>query len=146
MESSEENRPETPSASQNLVEHLQRRRGERPTEADHPEAPSTARNLVEHLQRWPGERPAEEDCPAAPSTARNLVEHHQRRHRERPTERGEPESESPTPLDPPPAHRAAHLRADWSTRQRHCSHPASMIKRFDDGVTYCRLCYACLTP
>lgn len=86
-----------------------------------------------------------ENDPARSSAAQNLLKHLENR-RELTPEPLDPESNASTPIDSPQAPLDNGPQVELSAKQRRCSHPATMVKCFDDGLTYCRLCYACLTP
>lgn len=90
--------------------------------------------------------PSAEDHAVPSSAAQNLLKHIRDHRRVNSPEPLHPEFDRAAPIDSPQAQSDDRPQVELTDRQRHCTHPATMIKRFDDGLTYCRLCYACLTP
>ena len=90
--------------------------------------------------------PSAEDSPAPAPGAQHLLTHIRDHRGAHPPEPLDPASDSSPQVETPQAQSADRPHVELSAKQRHCSHPATMVKRFDDGLTYCRLCYACLIP
>ena len=86
-----------------------------------------------------------EDYPATSSAAQNLLKRLENR-RDLTPEPLDPESNASTPVESPEAPLDNRPQVELSAKQRRCSHPPAMVKSFDDGLAYCRLCYACLAP